>query len=222
MTESRIRLLPETAQEARGAHMPVARALRWRSPFDGDDSCQPAVSVFVTHAAYVRFCAHAGSDLDNEVGGALVGHWRADHHTGEQFIVIDAILRAQHTRHGSAYLTFTQDTLVALNAELEERYPTKQMVGWFHTHPRMGVFLSRYDTWLHDSFFHEPWQVALVIEPHSSAGGFFIRQTDGTLDPHRYFGFYELTYPVKASGVNWRNLQPEEEYEMWGGIEENE
>jgi proteasome lid subunit RPN8/RPN11 len=166
----------------------------------------PAVSVFITQKAYVRFCAHAGSDLDNEVGGWLLGKWRMDRKSGEQFIVIETVLPAQHTQHGSAFLTFTQESQVALHNLLQEDYPDKELVGWFHTHPRMGVFLSAYDTWLHHNFFPEMWQVALVIEPYSNRGGFFIRQADGSLDPRAYFGFYELISKKKRSVVHWRNL----------------
>jgi hypothetical protein len=70
----------------------------------------------------------------------------------------------------------------------------------------MGVFLSHYDTWLHDHFFPEPWQVALVMEPYSCLGGFFIRQKDGMLDPSRYFGFYELNGRLGHSTIRWQNL----------------
>jgi len=73
----------------------------------------------------------------------------------------------------------------------------------------MGVFLSHYDTWMHANFFPEPWQVALVIEPHSDIGGFFIRQEDGELDPGRYFGFYEMDGDAAGSVVHWQNMQDE-------------
>ncbi len=210
MPESRIRLLPPEEPASRCSYISTPRARRWRSPLESDEH-KPAVSVFVAPRAYVRFCAHAGSDLDHEVGGVLVGERCADETTGEPFIVVEAVLLAQHTRQGSAYLTFTQDSLVALHDELEERYPDKEMVGWYHTHPRMGVFLSGYDTWLHMHFFPEPWQVALVIEPHSVTGGFFIRQADGSLDPRRYSGFYELAENEAPSVVHWRNLELDEE-----------
>jgi hypothetical protein len=95
------------------------------------------------------------------------------------------------------------------HAEMDEHYPDKQIVGWYHTHPGMGVFLSSYDAWLHHHFFPEPWQVALVIDPLSPAGGFFIRQVDGTLDPGRYFGFHELDVNSAESFVGWNNLQQE-------------
>jgi proteasome lid subunit RPN8/RPN11 len=174
-----------------------------------DGALDPAVTVFVTQKAFVRCCAHAGSDLHNEVGGWLIGKWRADRLTGRNFIIVESILPAPHTRHGSAFLTFTQETQVALYDELKERFPNKELVGWYHTHPRMGVFLSEYDTWLHRNFFPEPYQVALVIEPYSSAGGFFIRQEDGFLDARQYFGFYELYHRTKRSVVHWQNLLPD-------------
>jgi hypothetical protein len=70
----------------------------------------------------------------------------------------------------------------------------------------MGIFLSNYDTWLHKNFFPEPWQVALVVEPYSSLGGFFIRQPDGSLNPKRYFGFYEVDGANGSSIARWQNL----------------
>lgn len=138
-----------------------------------------------------------------------MGRWRKDRRTGRQFIVIEASLPAEHTRHGSAFLTFTQDTQVELRKKMELRFPDKELVGWYHTHPRMGVFMSAYDTWLHSHFFPLDYQVALVIEPYSMHGGFFIRQEDGRLDPRLYFGFHELHNRRKRSVVHWQNMLPE-------------
>ena len=82
----------------------------------------------------------------------------------------------RYTRQGSVYLTFTQESLVDIHDQIDANYKGQKIVGWYHTHPNMGVFLSHYDTWLHNNFFPEPWQVALVVEPISAIGGFFIRQ----------------------------------------------
>jgi proteasome lid subunit RPN8/RPN11 len=210
MNTPNIRLLPPGRPSPRQAHIPDGRALRWRSPYESDELA-PAVQVFVSQRAFVRFCAHAGSDLYNEVGGWLVGKWREDRNSGQQFIVVENILQAPFTRQGSAYLTFTQDSQVALHLALEERFPGKELVGWYHTHPKMGVFLSEYDTWLHRNFFGEHYQVALVIEPYTAVGGFFIRQMDGRLDPRRYYGFYELHNRTRRSVVHWQNFLPEVE-----------
>ena len=206
LMKNSIRLLPQEKPAPRCSHIPTGRALQWQPVNPAGAPGEPAVSVFVTQKAYVRFCAHSSTDLNNEVGGWLLGKYRVDKKSGEQFIVIDTILPAQHTQQGSAFLTFTQESQVALLNHLHEYYSNKDLVGWFHTHPRMGVFLSAYDTWLHDNFFPELWQVALVIEPFSKSGGFFIRQMNNQLDPRHYYGFYEVTNGKNRGVVHWRNM----------------
>lgn len=210
--DQKIRLAPAGEPRSVRSNMPLARSRRWSSPSESD-GLVPTTSVFVTQKAYVRFCAHAGSDLEHEVGGGLVGKWREDRTSGAPFVVVEAVLPARYTRQGSTFLTFTQDTLVAMNEEMETHYPGKRLVGWYHTHPRMGVFLSGYDLFLHRNFFPEPWQVALVMEPCTLQGGFFIRQTDGALDPQHYFGFYEMQVDSRQV-VHWTNLKPESQPEF--------
>ena len=200
-----IRVAPPDIVKPEIIAKPVTEAKRWVSPYD-QLGLQPAVSVFVTRPAYIRITVHACRS-DVEVGGVLVGQWCMDDSTGEQFIVVRHVLPARHTRQGSVYLTFTQDTLIDMHEQIEHRFEGQRIVGWFHTHPRMGVFLSHYDTFMHGNFFPEPWQVALVVEPFSSVAGFFIRQESGVLDPSRYFGFYEMNGNGGPSIVRWQNLQ---------------
>jgi proteasome lid subunit RPN8/RPN11 len=205
MSRFKIRIAPPETVKPETALQPREFAQRWDSHFDNRD-LQPLVSVYVTRPAYIRICVHACT-AEVEVGGVLVGQWCADEQTGEQFIVIKHVLPARHTRQGSVYLTFTQDTLVDMHDQIDQRFEGEKIVGWFHTHPRMGVFLSHYDTFLHHNFFPEPWQVALVVEPFSSVAGFFIRQANGIFDPTRYFGFYEMDGAAGRSVVRWQNLQ---------------
>jgi proteasome lid subunit RPN8/RPN11 len=205
MSALSIRLAPTNASQPAPALRPLEDSQRWNSSYDSG-GLEPVVSVFMTRPAYIRVCVHACS-ASIEVGGALVGEWCADRETGEQFVIVKHVLPARFTRQGAVYLTFTQDSLVDLHDQIEKRFPGERIVGWYHTHPQMGVFLSHYDTWLHSHFFPEPWQVALVVEPFSSVAGFFIRQTDGSLDPTRYFGFYEMDGADGHSIVRWHNLQ---------------
>lgn len=204
-TRLRVHLDPPEDHQPHLLPAPLDSALRWDSPYD-DGEVQPVVKVFFAQPAYARVHIHAASDLENELGGILVGQWCLDPLNGSRFVVIENVLRARYTRHSRVTLTFTQDSLVHFHTIIEQRFAGKQIVGWYHTHPRMGVFLSQYDTWLHEHFFTEPWQVALVVEPFSCLGGFFIRQKDGLLDPSRYFGFYEMNGRLGHSTIRWQNL----------------
>jgi proteasome lid subunit RPN8/RPN11 len=201
-----IRIAPPTFMQPCANVKPLENSRRWASPYDGD-GIQPAVSVFLNHAAYIRVSIHSCSSDTVEVGGVLVGDWCVDEETAEEFVIVKHALPARHTLQGSVYLTFTHDSLVDLHDQIEKRFEGERIVGWYHTHPRMGIFLSHYDTWLHKYFFPEPWQIALVVEPHASLGGFFIRQQDGDLDPTRYFGFYEVDGGNGCSIVRWQNLK---------------
>jgi len=206
-TRPRIHLAPPEDSQPQPVPAPMDSALRWDSPFDNGET-QPVVRVFFAQSAYARVYIHAASDLDNEVGGILVGRWCVDPLTASRYVAVENVLRARYTRQSSVHLTFTQDSLVNFHDLIEQRFTGKQIVGWYHTHPRMGVFLSQYDTWLHNHFFTEAWQVALVVEPLSCLGGFFIRQKDGLLDPSRYFGFYEMNGRLGHSSIRWHNLSP--------------
>jgi proteasome lid subunit RPN8/RPN11 len=208
----RVRLSENSQVEPMITRIPYHRALRWEPKDEEMKQQKPPLGIFLTQSAYVRMCAHGGSDLDNEVGGWMAGRYCKDALSDELFIVIDTILPAVYTEQGAAHLTFTGDTQIALHNHLEEHFPDKVFLGWYHTHPRMGVFFSQWDAWLHQNFIPEPWQVALVIEPHRSIGGFFIRQPDGSLDQRQYYGFFELTNKRHRSVVFWRNMQPAESW----------
>lgn len=221
MAQSRIHFSPPDNAAPQLATLPLDNAVRWVSPHEEPGIC-PIVSIFVKQSAYNRAVDHAASELEIEVGGVLVGKWCVDPQTCQEFIVVVAALPARFTQQGSVFLTFTQDSLVDIHAKIDLLYPGEEIVGWYHTHPRMGVFLSHYDTWLHEHFFPEPWQVALVIEPHTASGGFFIRQVNGELDPSRYFGFYELDGNSGEAVVGWTNLQKEVETATNKGDDPNE
>jgi len=207
----RIRVSPPDMNQPITTPLPLKRASRWNSPYDSN-GLAPLASVFMSQPAYSRICVHSVSDMRNEVGGILIGQWCVDENR-EQFIVVEHALPARFTRQSSVYLTFTQDSLVDIHDQIDANFKGSKIVGWYHTHPHMGIFLSHYDTWLHNNFFPEPWQVALVVEPASSTAGFFIRQKNNMFDPTRYFGFYELDGNYGRSMVNWSNLYRSEQEE---------
>ncbi len=203
---SRIRLIDTPPTPYTERPMPLNESLQWVSPHQ--DKVNPKVSIFFVQSAYQKCVAHTVSDMSREVGGALIGEVRYDSLHSQTYIVIQDIIPAVFTNSGETHLTFTQDTLVHFNEQMETLFPGKRMVGWYHTHPRLGVFMSGHDTFLHRHFFSDPIQVALVIDPFYSNAGFFCWQDGQTLDPKNYIGFYELSDVNDHSIVEWENLAP--------------
>src|SRR3954447_25139327 len=68
---------------------------------------------------------------------------------------------------------------------MERNHHGRKILGWYHTHPGFGIFLSEMDLFIQNNFFPEPWQVASVYDPKSGEDGIFVwKRGHATLDPY--------------------------------------
>lgn len=114
---------------------------------------------------------HCYSTLDFEVGGMLFGKITT---TATQ---INGFVPALRASKQMVTLTFTHEVWESILKEGEEKFPGQQIVGWYHTHPSFGVFLSDYDKFIQTEFFKQKGQVALVVDPVAGELGWF--EADG-------------------------------------------
>ena len=110
---------------------------------------------------------HCYSTLEYEVGGMLFGKITS---TTTQ---INGFVPALKASKQVVTLTFTHDVWDAILKEGEEKFPGQQIVGWYHTHPSFGIFLSDYDKFIQTEFFKQKGQVALVVDPVEGKLGWF-------------------------------------------------
>lgn len=122
---------------------------------------------------------YSARDMRREIGGFLIGGL---YHDDRDYIEISNFLPALDTRSRSASLTFTHDTWARLRHVVEERFPDEQVMGWHHTHPGLGVFLSSHDLFIHRNFFSHRWQVAMVVDPRQCEFCFFQWQGEEVVD----------------------------------------
>ena len=69
------------------------------------------------------------------------------------------------------------------------------MVGWYHTHPGVGIFLSGMDLFIHQNFFTQMWHVAYVLDPRARTSGFFCWNRQKTK-----VNRYDFAWPEWAAG----------------------
>ncbi len=134
-----------------------------------------AVDILVDEPALRATQAHALSSLNREVAGVLIGPRPEKQPDGRYLVhIIDTIV-AKHTVMQGASVTYTPESWRYLNDTLQQRYPddTGVMVGWYHTHPGFGIFLSGMDLFIHQNFFTQIWHVAMVLDPRARTSGFF-------------------------------------------------
>lgn len=123
--------------------------------------------LFVDSEVVRSIRQHARASGKTEVCGVLIGQDR-DHR-----IEVAACIEGQNADEAGAHVTFTQDTWEHIYAVKDKKYPNERIVGWYHSHPGFGIFLSDHDTFIHKNFFSSPGQVAWVFDPHSDEEGCF-------------------------------------------------
>ncbi|HCP46419.1 MAG TPA: hypothetical protein DIU15_10270, partial [Deltaproteobacteria bacterium] len=144
---------------------------------------------------------------DKEVAGILLGTTSPDNQT----IKVSHIAIARDEDSSPVHFKFTfsvwDDLIDQMERMSQEAGQELLLLGWYHTHPNMAVFLSLYDLLTHRDF-HRPYQFALVLAPRlgttETSVGFFCNRGDGTplLPGIRMFG--SLPSQEVGSALPWR------------------
>ena len=106
---------------------------------------------------------HGSAETSHEVGGILLG----------QFVQVaqgpltrvDEIIIADSAEASLTHVTFTHESWTQIHRQLDQRTDNLRIVGWYHTHPGFGPFLSGQDFFIQRNFFDHPMHVALVLDP---------------------------------------------------------
>lgn len=139
---------------------------------------------FFSELAFDRMVARGDGDSTREVGGVLVGELLRD--DAGPYLRIDDTIDALHADEKGAELTFTHATWEHIHKEMDGTHPDKRLVGWYHTHPGFGIFLSDRDRFIHKSFFNLPFQIAFVYDPKTREHGVFGWHDDQVWRARRY------------------------------------
>jgi proteasome lid subunit RPN8/RPN11 len=115
---------------------------------------------------------HGQSSTDIEVCGVVVGSVHQDGHG--PYLFIEHCIPGSGASSRSTNVTFTADTWQHIQETMDRDYPDKKILGWYHTHPGFGIFLSDMDLFICDNFFNLPFQIAFVYDPQSGEEGNFI------------------------------------------------
>jgi proteasome lid subunit RPN8/RPN11 len=126
---------------------------------------QPVVVMEAEVARKIR--QHSRSSMKAEVCGVLIGG------NDQERTMIEACIPGVNAAQGGAHVTFTQDTWEHIYKIKDQQFPDDKIVGWYHSHPGFGVFLSEHDLFIQENFFSSPQQVAWVYDPHTDEEGCF-------------------------------------------------
>jgi len=167
---------------------------------------QPAVVMESEVARKIR--QHARSSMKAEVCGVLIG-------TSEnERTAVDACIAGINAAQGGAHVTFTQDTWEHIYKIKDREFPDDKIVGWYHSHPGFGVFLSEHDMFIQENFFSGTHQIAWVYDPHTDEEGCF-GWVNGKVEKLSGIRFgYSRSVEIAGSAMT-----TEDEHESEAGIE---
>ena len=136
-----------------------------------------------------------------EVGAILLG----EHDEAKVRIVEWRPMACDHARGPGFALSDSDRQALTESIEQCGKSPELQglvIVGWFHTHTRTKIFLSAEDQTIHESFFGEPWQIAMVMRPQKdqpASTGFFCKDGAGVMNGEDCLAEFAVRPDVKQS-----------------------
>lgn len=143
-------------------------------------AAHPPVAVEFDCAVLPQIRRHARASMDAEVCGVLIGDF------SDGVARVSACIAGENAREAGAHVTFTQETWQHIYTVKDAQFPGTMVLGWYHSHPGFGIFLSDYDLFIHRNFFAAPHQIAWVFDPHSDDEGCF-GWVGGDIIPIRQF-----------------------------------
>ena len=117
-----------------------------------------------------------------EIGGWILGRKKLDSDTGKYTLSFERFIQMHAPKDKTTtQLVFGHSAWQDLNRALDT-YKDEELeqLGWFHTHPSWGVFLSGEDVNTHETNFKEDFQIAMELESvnYPFPVGFFSRGKD--------------------------------------------
>src|SRR5213592_3235262 len=198
--------------------MPVDRSILWNPSLPGSRPSgggRAPYPIFFQQEAVIALQEHLKSSPTQAIFGFLIGDVYRDPETGVLYIVIDKTLKLSQPIYGDKTEVVVSRLWDRMQEQLKKAAGT--LLGWYHSHPGQGGFLTAHDVETHDKFFTDPWQVAILVAAEAGGvAGRFFRATQGNTDWHKTpLAFYELLQPdsikpdgKKRSFITWRNYKP--------------
>ena len=132
----------------------------------------PQYQVIMQRHVLEQIHTHGKSSPEAEICGVLVGNVYRD--LWGLFLLVDDSIRGDRADNKATQVTFKAETWNHIHDVMERDHPHQKIVGWYHTHPGFGIFLSGMDLFIQNNFFNLPWQVAFVYDPIGKDEGAFV------------------------------------------------
>ncbi len=118
-----------------------------------------------------------------EIGGFLLGNYDYQNQKQQYQVALEKFVPITPDEQGVYKIEFGSKAWAEL-AAVQEENEDLEVIGWFHTHPGHGLFLSKPDMRIQNGFFREKYQLAMEIDPltDNMDTTFFSRNQSGKMN----------------------------------------
>ncbi len=133
-----------------------------------------AFQAYVTQDVLTKVWQHVKETPQLESGGVLVGHpFRDIDDPMLIFVVVIDAIRQESNNRSIGHFTVGPTEIAHVRDAMELTYPGLVVIGWYHSHPGHGVFLSQQDLQIVHSIYNADWHLALVLDSIREKAAFF-------------------------------------------------
>ncbi|HEV2472644.1 MAG TPA: Mov34/MPN/PAD-1 family protein, partial [Chthonomonadales bacterium] len=123
------------------------------------------LGIFVRQRACDTLWSHVTGDLEIERAGLLIGKVALDPARSAYLLLVEEALTACEADATAVSVEYTPDSWRAITPRLASIPADWTILGSYHSHPGMGLFLSPVDKETQREIFPHDWQVAVVVDP---------------------------------------------------------
>jgi proteasome lid subunit RPN8/RPN11 len=120
--------------------------------------------VILPDTIFESMMRHLKGDCTVERIGILAGRPYTHPSNRQLLVCIDAALPVDDADATNVHVSIQKNMWKSLWAELPLADESR-IVGWYHSHPKHGVFLSPIDLKTQSLWFAQEWKIAIVVDP---------------------------------------------------------
>ncbi len=215
-----MRLVPELCVNSDSSTLPTGEKSRQRTMFSAikvtevtpvsKKSSLSGFDVWLDAVVHKDIEVYARRHLETECTGLLLGNLEEDNN--QRVVHITEVIFAEDAVGTRTNVRITLGAWEKLLGIRDAKYASLKVLGWFHTHVGLGVFMSDSDVFIHRRFFEQEEMVAYVLDPTAERDAFF-RWRDGQVVPCASYGLacssgseVELRSQANLSKLDWRKI----------------
>ncbi|NLK20866.1 MAG: LysM peptidoglycan-binding domain-containing protein [Epulopiscium sp.] len=157
------------------------------------------LNIYLEDYVYTYLYQYAKTNRGEEKGAALVGYYTEE--LGKKAAIISGAIQFEDLFCEGEVLV-TEPQIKEMQKKINRYFPDCELMGWMHTQPGYGIFLTTQDIRIHQDYFRESYQSFMIIDPIENAEAFFIWDEEEIKSAEGYYMYYDKNERMQEYMVN--------------------